>query len=286
MCSQHANDYILLAETPSMHARSSVVRFIQQEVVRPSKQWICNIIEGTQEQDDIILRTEAFILLPDTERVNRYHSGSPRHQRAFSNTPWLVPAAYKSFRDSNNNSNSSNAGMQFTQHKRMLNWLSILNDRRLHTLRDLRGHHVPMLRRMLKSCMSAIETHTGIPRDKVMAYVHYPPSVYQLHVHFSYPYGQYCHRDAYRVHSLESIINNLQIDPNYYAKSTFTLALYKQSLHYAALTGFTPPASDTGSYACKTENVASDARGIEQDDEDTVVAVVAMGVVDKACTVV
>lgn len=232
MCSQHTNDYILLSETPGMHAKGSVVRFIQQEVTRPSKQWICNIIEGNQEQDDIILRTEAFILLPDTERINRY---SIRHQRVLSyppppNTPWLLAPACKGFRD----------GMQFLQHKRILNWLSILNDRRLRTLRDLRGHHVPMLRRMLKSCMSAIETHTGIPRDKVMAYVHYPPSVYQLHVHFSYPYGQYCHRDAYRVHSLESIINNLQIDPEYYAKSTLVLALYKQSLHYAALTGAEP----------------------------------------------
>lgn len=265
MCSQHANDYILLAETPSMHAKSSVVRFIQQEVVRPSKQWICNIIEGNQEQDEIILRTDAFILLPDTERINRY---STRQQRVLSyhpsNTSWLLPGTYKSFRD----------GVQFIHHKRMLNWLSILNDRSLRTLRDLRGHHVPMLRRMLKSCMSAIETQTGIPRDKVMAYVHYPPSVYQLHVHFSYPYGQYCHRDAYRVHSLESIINNLQIDANYYVKSTLTLALYKQSLHYAALTGFTPP-----DHAFKTEKINEDA--IEQQEPSS-----GEPDVDKASTVV
>jgi hypothetical protein len=77
---------------------------------------------------------------------------------------------------------------------------------------DLRGKHVPMLRAMLASCMNAVETYTGIPRDQVMAYVHYPPRVYQLHVHFSYPYGQYCDlatryaslshcdRDAYLVH--------------------------------------------------------------------------------------
>jgi hypothetical protein len=72
-----------------------------------------------------------------------------------------------------------------------------------------------------------------------MAYVHYPPSVYQLHIHFSYPYGQYCHRDAYRVHSLEGIINNLEIDPDYYAKATLHLAMYRQSPHYLALTAQT-----------------------------------------------
>jgi hypothetical protein len=119
-----------------------------------------------------------------------------------------------------------------------------------------------MLKRMLKQCMAAIETHTGIPKDKVMAYVHYPPSVYQLHVHFSYPYGQYCHRDAYRVHSLEGIINNLQVDSDYYVKSTLTLALYKQSLHYAALTAsavFSPDA------ACKPS--ITTAMPVEEEDE-------------------
>jgi hypothetical protein len=93
-----------------------------------------------------------------------------------------------------------------------------------------------MLRQMLDACLQAVESETSIRRDQVMAYVHYPPSVYQLHVHFSYPYGQYCHRDAYRVHNLASIINNLEIDPEYYAKATLHMAIYRQSLHYAALT--------------------------------------------------
>jgi hypothetical protein len=68
-----------------------------------------------------------------------------------------------------------------------------------------------------------------------MAYVHYPPSVYQLHVHFCFPYGQYCHRDAFRVHSLANIINNLEIDADYYTKVTLQLPLYRHSLHHAAL---------------------------------------------------
>jgi hypothetical protein len=207
-----------------MYSKESVARFIQQEIVRPSKQWIAHIIEGTQEKDEVILRTDKFVLLPDTERVNRYHRAASSSTAATPNTrAHLLHAGYH-HRD---------------PQKRVLNWLSIVHDRGLRTLRDLRGHHVPMLKRMLKACMGAIERHTGIPRDQVMAYVHYPPSVYQLHVHFSFPYGQYCHRDTYRVHSLSAIINNLEIDPEYYAKATLHLALYKQSLHYAALTS--PP---------------------------------------------
>lgn len=225
MCSLHASDYTLLPETPGMYLKESVARFIQQEVARPSKQWIAHIIEGNQEKDEVILRTDKFVLLPDTERANRYYRAhntapSPSNAMTANSRAYMLHVGYH-HRD---------------PQKRVLNWLSIVHDRGLRTLRDLRGHHVPMLKRMLKACMNAIERHTGIPRDQVMAYVHYPPSVYQLHVHFSFPYGQYCHRDTYRVHSLSSVINNLEMDPDYYAKATLHLALYKQSLHYAALT--------------------------------------------------
>lgn len=212
MCTLHATDYTLMQETPEMHRKSSVVRFIQQEIARPSKQWICNIIDGNQEKDEVILRTQDFVLLPDTERVNRYWR---------RNSPPLSPGACRK---------------SPPQARRMLNWLSILHDRELRTMRDLRGEHVPMLKKMLEQCLFIIENSTRIQRDQVMAYVHYPPSVYQLHVHFAFPYGQHCHRDTYRVHSLTSIITNLEIDPDYYAKATLQLALYRQSLHYAALT--------------------------------------------------
>ena len=203
------SDYTLLAETPPMHASPSVARFIEQEVNRPGKQWISHIIEGTQEQDDVIYRDDDFVLLPDTERVNRYcrpTSSSLVLARANQRIP-----------------------------KRVLNWLAIAQDKQIRTLRDLRGHHIPILKTLIKKSLQAIEDHTGIPQDQVMAYVHYPPSVYQLHVHFSYPYGQYCHRDAYRVHNLATVINNLEIDPDYYQRATLHMALYKQSLHFAAL---------------------------------------------------
>ena len=202
-------DYTLLAETPRMHTKESVASFIQQEITRPSKQWIHSIIDGNQERDEVILRTDEFVLLPDTERVNRYwRIQSSRHQPSRG----------------------------FHPQRRMLNWLSIVHDPSLRTMRDLRGHHIPMLKRMLKLCMEEVERNTGIQQDQVMAYVHYPPSVYQLHVHFSYPYGQHCHRDTFRVHSLPVIINNLEIDSEYYAKATLYLALYRQSPHYTALT--------------------------------------------------
>jgi m7GpppX diphosphatase len=200
----HGHDYVLMGETPEMNAGQSMAHFIEQEVGRPSKQWICSIIEGNQEQEEVIHRTTDYVLLPDTERANRY---------------WRI---------------THNVRLH-SPRRRVLNWLAIAHDKQLRTLRDLRGCHVPMLQEMLDTCTQIIENETGIRRDQVMAYVHYPPSVYQLHVHFSYPYTQYCHRNTFRVHNLLTIINNLQIDPDYYAKATLYMAVFRQSLHFSAL---------------------------------------------------
>jgi hypothetical protein len=231
-------DYTLVAETPQLYCKPSVSEFIEQEVKRPSKQWITSIIAGEQESDQVILRTDEYVLLPDTERVNRY---------------WRIrdnaSAAQLKTQKTHTGGKNSVGAQQGSVHilcktgppKMTLNWLSILHDMRIRTLRDLRGKHVPMLRLMLEECMAAIELNTGIQKDQIMAYVHYPPSVYQLHVHFSYPYGQYCHRDAYRVHPLPTVINNLEIDSDYYVKATLHLAMYRQSQHYLALS---EPATD------------------------------------------
>jgi hypothetical protein len=228
-CHPHGNDYLLLAETPAMHASPSVALFIEQEIARPSKQWITNIIDGKQESDEVIRRTGSYVLLPDTERVNRY------------------------WRTSGNSAPRSSNSRPY--HRKVLNWLAIALDKRIHTLRDLHGGHLRMLKDMLHDSMQAIEAETGIRANQVMAYVHYPPSVYQLHVHFSYPYGQFCHRDAYRVHNLASVINNLEIDPCYYAKATLHMAVLPQSLHCAALL----EARDDSNNTTKKNDARSDA---------------------------
>lgn len=226
MCTLHATDYVLMDETPKLFQKQSVVRFINQEVARPSKQWIRNILDGNQESEEVIVRTDEFVLLPDTERVNRYWRFQSKASTSVSLT--VSPTSQPLY--------VSALSKRAPGHsRRMLNWLCIAHDRTLRTMRDLRGQHVPMLKRMLDQCMQTMEITTGIPQNQVMAYVHYPPSVYQLHVHFAFPYGQHCHRDTFRVHSLQAIINNLEIDPDYYLKATLQLALYRQSLHYAAL---------------------------------------------------
>ena len=216
---QNTHEYTLVAETPEMYRKQSVTEFITQEVQKPSKQWVTSIIEGTQERDEVVVRTAEFVLLPDTERVNRYKRVQLSTKR--SSTP------------------------QQQQRTMALNWLSIVQDHSIRTLRDLYGPHIPMLKRMLEVCMYSIEKETGIPQDQVMAYIHYPPSVYQLHVHFSSPYGQYYHRDAFRVHNLRSVIDNLELDPDYYRKITLYMAIPRQSMHCLALKAPEGPSAGT-----------------------------------------
>jgi hypothetical protein len=117
-----------------------------------------------------------------------------------------------------------------------------------------------MLRDMLSKCLDSIEQETDIPREQVMAYVHYPPSVYQLHVHFAFPYGQYGQKDSYRIHSLQSIITNLEIDPEYYTKATLCLSLYKHSPYYIALNSEWPD-------DCLTPLLAPDRPGQSNDSD-------------------
>jgi hypothetical protein len=86
-----------------------------------------------------------------------------------------------------------------------LNWLAIFKDCNIRTLRDLRAEHIPIIEKMLNDCLQKLEKITGVTRSKIMAYIHYPPSVYQLHVHFTYPYGRHNHKDAFRIHSVVTI---------------------------------------------------------------------------------
>lgn len=121
--------------------------------------------------------------------------------------------------------------------KQGLHWLAVATDRSLRTLRDLRGHHVGMLQTLYRQTCEKIQEETGIEAGHITAYVHYPPSVYQLHVHFKHIKGaSVVAMDTLRVHTLPSIINNLQIDPNYYAKSSLQVPVYTHTELYTAIT--------------------------------------------------
>jgi len=95
-----------------------------------------------------------------------------------------------------------------------------------------------MLKSMQSQCLQKIQEDVGLPPDEVMVYVHYHPSVYQLHVHFAYPYMQYNHKDVYRIHSLGNIINNLSMHSSYYQEAHLQVSVHKDSFIYKHISEF------------------------------------------------
>ena len=116
--------------------------------------------------------------------------------------------------------------------EKRFHWLALVTDTTIRTLRDLRGCHVEMLKDIQRQALEKIQEEMDLLPEQIMCYIHYPPSVYQLHIHFRHPIGMH---DTLRMHSLATVINNLELDPEYYAKSTIQMPVYMHSELYSEL---------------------------------------------------
>lgn len=102
------------------------------------------------------------------------------------------------------------------------NWLAVFTDTSLKTLRCLRQEHIKMLETCRDVGTKKLAAASGYAETQIMCYFHYLPSVYQLHLHFCAPYGQYTTADACKIHCIDNVISNLQIDSEYYKKAVIT----------------------------------------------------------------
>ena len=73
---------------------------------------------------------------------------------------------------------------------------------------------------------AAIQARFGVPAHQMRVYLHYQPSYYHLHVHFTNlrldsPPGS----DVLRAHLLDDVIENIQGDPEFYQKTTISYVL-------------------------------------------------------------
>lgn len=107
----------------------------------------------------------------------------------------------------------------------LLNWLVVFKDTSLRTIRDLKAEHVPMLRQCHEDCIRKICNITSFSRNNVVAYFHYLPSVFQLHLHVCAPSGQYTTFDVYKIHPIENVISNLEQYPDYYRKTNIATVI-------------------------------------------------------------
>lgn len=190
---RHIEKIKLIEETPEMFWHEKTQSYINSQITHPKSVWVQEIIQNKREQDQIKLQTEDFIFLPDTKSI---------YKKCFFHTKNWVH----------------------------FNWMVIVTDPTLRNIRDLKQKHIPLLEKIKSLAIDTIQKDfPHIQADDIMIYANYPPSIHTLHFHFCFPFFSSSAYDAFRIHSIDHIINNLKINSDYYSISTFIVPLHERS---------------------------------------------------------
>uniref|UniRef100_A0A8B9CNW8 m7GpppX diphosphatase n=1 Tax=Anser brachyrhynchus TaxID=132585 RepID=A0A8B9CNW8_9AVES len=103
--------------------------------------------------------------------------------------------------------------------------IALIQRRDVKSLRDLTGEHLPLLKNILQEGKEAIGKRFGVPGSQLRIYLHYQPSYYHLHVHFTALGYDAPGSAVERAHLLADVIDNLALDSAYYQKRALTFAL-------------------------------------------------------------
>ncbi|XP_004714249.1 m7GpppX diphosphatase [Echinops telfairi] len=103
--------------------------------------------------------------------------------------------------------------------------IAICHRRGIKSLRDLTPEHLPLLRNILREGQEAILQRYQVAGDRLRVYLHYLPSYYHLHVHFTALGFEAPGSGVERAHLLAEVIENLECDPKHYQERTLTFAL-------------------------------------------------------------
>lgn len=99
--------------------------------------------------------------------------------------------------------------------------LAVVRRSDLTSLRDLHGEKdADLLRHVGEVGRQVISERYAIAASQLRVYLHYPPSFYHLHVHFTHADSQVPGQQPERAHLLDNVINNLQLAPDYYQRAT------------------------------------------------------------------
>ncbi|XP_016059934.1 PREDICTED: m7GpppX diphosphatase isoform X1 [Miniopterus natalensis] len=103
--------------------------------------------------------------------------------------------------------------------------IAICHRRGIRSIRDLTAEHLPLLRNILQEGQEAILRRYQVKGDRLRVYLHYLPSYYHLHVHFTALGFEAPGSGVERAHLLAEVIENLERDPEHYQQRTLTFAL-------------------------------------------------------------
>lgn len=109
--------------------------------------------------------------------------------------------------------------------KETLYLLAIVRRRGIKSLRDLDGSHLPLLKRVRDEGKKKIFEKYNVPATQLRVYLHYQPSFYHLHVHFTYLRHEAPGIYAEKSHLLDTVINNIEMKPDYYQQATLPFTI-------------------------------------------------------------
>ncbi|XP_002740596.1 m7GpppX diphosphatase-like isoform X1 [Saccoglossus kowalevskii] len=100
--------------------------------------------------------------------------------------------------------------------------IGICHKRGIRSLRDLGREHLPLLNNIAKKGKEAICTKYGVKENQLRVYLHYQPSYYHLHVHFTHVNFDAPGMNIGKAHLLLDVMENIEMQSDYYPKKTFT----------------------------------------------------------------
>lgn len=103
--------------------------------------------------------------------------------------------------------------------------IAIVHRRDIKSLRDLTSGHLSLLRNIRSKGEDTIQKRYGVPVSKLRVYLHYQPSYYHLHIHFTSLDYEAPGCGVERAHLLSDVIQNLQADSGYYHDRIMTFPL-------------------------------------------------------------
>lgn len=110
--------------------------------------------------------------------------------------------------------------------------IAICHRHSLRSLRSLGAEHLPLLRNIREKGVAAVKEKFDLDRSQLRIYIHYQPSFYHLHVHFTNlkhdAPGIFCERS----HLMDTVINNIELIPDYYQKATLSFVIKESDLYY------------------------------------------------------
>jgi len=104
----------------------------------------------------------------------------------------------------------------------------------IRSLRDLNETHLPLLNNIKTKSCQVIQEKYGLTRDQLRIYIHYQPSYYHFHIHFTSLAYEDC-GSVERIHLLDTVINNITICSDYYQKSSLLFPIKQNDPIFKAL---------------------------------------------------